>query len=99
MKLPALAIAATLIASPVYAENITIGCHLVNKYSAFQVNIFLDQARQAIGPQEVGKFHHIYIGLKHLCIADSKASSVVHISVALRELLAQNGVHIKIAKK
>jgi hypothetical protein len=99
MKLPALAIAATLTASPVYGENIIIGCHLVNKYSAFQVNIFLDEARQAIGYQEVGKFHHIYIGLKHLCLADSNASSVVHISVALRKLLAQNGVHIKIVKK
>lgn len=95
MKLPCLAIAAALIASPVYAESIVVGCPLVKHYSESQVNSLLSQARAVISEQEVGRIYYKYVALKNACQTNGAASRVVPVSATLRNWLAQNGVDIK----
>ncbi len=99
MKLPALGLAAALIASPAYAENVVIGCPLVQQYSEDQVHYLLNQARAVISEQEVGKIYQRYVSLKSACQANASASRVVFVSPTLRSWLAQNGVDVaKIGK-
>jgi hypothetical protein len=95
MKLSSLALATALIVSPAYAENIVIGCPLLQKYSEGQVNLLFSQAVAVVGQQEVGKIYNRYVALKRACQTDGAASRVVPISAALRNWLTGNGVDIK----
>jgi hypothetical protein len=94
MKLPALAIAATLVTSGAYAENIIIGCPLIRQYSEDQVQLLLNQARSVISEQEVGKIYYRYVSLKNACQANNNASRVVSVSPTLRNWLNQYGINI-----
>lgn len=95
MRFPALAIAATIISSPVHAENVTIGCPLVAQYSEDQVHSLLSEVRSVVGEQEAGRIYAKYVSLKSACRADYNAVRVVTVSPTLRNWLAQNGVDIK----
>jgi hypothetical protein len=94
MKLPALALTAALVCSPAYAENIVIGCPLLQQYSEGQVNYLLNQARAVISEQEVGKIYYRYVSLKNACQANGNASRVVSVSPTLRSWLSQNGIDV-----
>ena len=94
MKLPALVIASMLISSTAYANNVVIGCQLINMYSEFDVNMLLTKARSVIGDHEVNQIYGRYVVLKNACQTNSNASSVVPVSTTLRNWLAQNGVNI-----
>ncbi len=94
MKLPALVIASMLISSTAYANNVVIGCQLINMYSESDVNKLLTKARSVIGDHEVNQIYGRYVVLKNACQTNSNASSVVPVSTTLRNWLAQNGVNI-----
>ena len=98
MKLPALVIASMLISSTAYANNVVIGCQLMNMYSESDVNMLLAKARSVIGDHEVNQIYGRYVGLKNACQTNSNASSVVPVSATLRNWLAQNGVNISRSK-
>lgn len=95
MRLPALAIAAVLLSSPVRAETVTIGCPMLAQYSEGQVHSLLNEVRSVVGEQEAGRIYSKYVSLKSACRADYNAVRVVSVSPALREWLAQNGVDIR----
>ena len=94
MKLPALVIASMLISSTAYANNIVVGCQLMNRYSESDVSMLLAKARSVIGDHEVNQIYGRYIGLRNACQTNSSASSVVPVSATLRNWLAENGVNI-----
>ncbi len=94
MKLPTLVIASMLISSTAYANNIVVGCQLMNRYSESDVNMLLAKARSVIGDHEVNQIYGRYIGLRNACQTNSNASSVVPVSTTLRNWLAGNGVNI-----
>jgi len=94
MKLPALVIASMLISSTAYANNVVIGCQLINMYSESDVNMLLTKARSVIGDHEVSQIYGRYIVLRNACQTNSNASSVVPVSATLGNWLAQNGVNI-----
>jgi len=94
MKLPTLVIASMLISSTAYANNVVIGCQLINMYSESDVNMLLTKARSVIGDHEVNQIYGRYVVLKNACQTNSNASSVVPVSTTLRNWLAQNGVNI-----
>ena len=94
MKLPTLVIASMLISSTAYANNIVVGCQLMNRYSESDVNMLLAKARLVIGDHEVNQIYGRYIGLRNACQTNSNASSVVPVSATLRNWLAENGVNI-----
>ena len=94
MKLPALVIASMLISSTAYANNVVIGCQLINMYSESDVNMLLTKARSVIGDHEVNQIYGRYVVLKNACQTNSNASSVVPVSTTLRNWLAENGVNI-----
>lgn len=95
MRLPALAIAAALLSTPVHAENIAIGCPLLAEYSDDQVHYLLGEARSIIGDQETSRIYSKYVSLKSACRANTNAVRVVSVSPTLRNWLAQNGVDIR----
>jgi hypothetical protein len=83
-----------LISSTAYADNIVIGCPLINMYGESDVNILLSKARSVIGDREAGQIYGRYIVLKSACQTNSNASSVLPVSAILRTWLSQNGVDI-----
>lgn len=95
MRLPALAIAAALLSTPVHAENLAIGCPLLAQYSDSQVHYLLGEARSIIGEQETSRIYSKYVSLKSACQVDQRAVRVVSVSPTLRNWLAQNGVDIR----
>lgn len=94
MKVFGLAIAAALLATPLHAEGVVIGCPLVKQYSESQVNALLAQARSVISEQEINKIHAKYVGLKDACQTNAAASRTVPVSATLRNWLADNGVDL-----
>ncbi len=94
MKLPALVIASMLISSTAYANNVVVGCQLMNRYSESDVNMLLNRARSVISDHEVSQIYGRYVVLKNACQTNSNASSVVPVSANLRNWLAENGVNI-----
>jgi hypothetical protein len=94
MKIPALVVASMLISSTAYANNIVVGCQLMNRYSESDVNMLLAKARSVISEHEVNQIYGRYIGLRNACQTNSNASSVVPVSANLRNWLAENGVNI-----
>src|SRR5208282_3905573 len=94
MKLHTLVVAAMLVSSTAYADNIVIGCPLIKMYSESDVNMLLTQARSVISEREIGQIYSRYVVLKNACQTNSNASRVVPVSATLRNWLAQNGVDI-----
>jgi hypothetical protein len=94
MKIPALVVASMLISSTAYANNIVVGCQLMNRYSESDVHMLLAKARSVISDHEVNQIYGRYVVLKNACQTNSNASSVVPVSANLRNWLAENGVSI-----
>jgi hypothetical protein len=95
MKLPALAVLATCLSLPAYAEKVTIGCPLVTQYSENEVNYLIGEARSAVGEQEAGRIYAHYLDLRSACRVNDGAVRTVTVSPTLRDWLAQNGVDIR----
>ncbi|MGC1860578.1 MAG: hypothetical protein WA733_05490 [Methylocystis sp.] len=94
MKIPALVVASMLISSTAYANNIVVGCQLMNRYSESDVHMLLAKARSVISDHEVNQIYGRYVVLKNACQTNGNASSVVPVSANLRNWLAENGVNI-----
>jgi hypothetical protein len=95
MKLPALAVLATLVSLPAHAERVTIGCPLVTQYSESEINYLLQEVRSVVGEQEAGRIYAHYLDLRNACRVDGNAVRTVTVSPTLRDWLAQNGVDIR----
>jgi len=94
MKRSALVLAAMLISTAAYAENIVIGCPVVYRFSEFEVNALLSEARSVLPEQEVGGIYARYLALKSACRTNPAATRSVAVSSGLRSLLAQHGVDV-----
>lgn len=88
------ALIVTLISSGACAETITVGCPLVNKYSAFEVNLLLSQARSVLSAQEVNGIYHRYVSLRNACQTNANASGALPVSSGLRSFLSQKGIDV-----
>ena len=94
MKIPALVVASILVSSTAYANNVVVGCQLMNRYSESDVSMLLAKARSVISDHEVNQIYGRYVVLKNACQTNSNASSIVPVSANLRNWLAENGVNI-----
>jgi hypothetical protein len=77
------------------AQDIRIGCSLVQQYGGAEVNVMLEQVRSSVGEGEANALHAKYIGLKHDCSSNQNASRVVRLSPAMHRLLAEYGVNVR----
>ncbi|MGJ0395609.1 MAG: hypothetical protein ACR65U_05200 [Methylocystis sp.] len=80
--------------SAAFAQDVRIGCSLVQQYGGAEVNIMLDQVRSSVGEGEANALHAKYIGLKNDCSSNQNASRVVRLSPAMHRLLAEYGVNV-----
>jgi hypothetical protein len=94
MNRVAFVLAAMLASSGAYAENVVIGCPLLEKYSDSDVHALLSEARSILSEQEVGHIYYRYVSLKNACQTNAKASRTVAVSGALRSWLAQRGIDV-----
>ncbi len=80
--------------SAALAQDVRIGCSLVQQYGGAEVNAVLDQVRSSVGEGEANALHAKYIGLKNDCSSNQNASRVVRLSPAMHRLLAEYGVNV-----
>ena len=81
-------------AMPATAQDVRIGCSLVQQYGGAEVSAMLEQVRSTVGESEANTLHAKYVGLKNDCSSNLSASRVVHLSPAMHRLLAENGVNV-----
>jgi hypothetical protein len=80
--------------SPASAQDVRIGCSLVQQYGGAEVNVVLEQVRSSVGESEANALHAKYIGLKNDCSSNQNASRVVRLSPAMHRLLNEYGVNV-----
>ncbi|HEY8124221.1 MAG TPA: hypothetical protein VIF88_02215 [Methylocystis sp.] len=80
--------------SPAIAQDVRIGCSLVQQYSGAEVSAVLEQVRSTVGEGEASALHAKYIGLKNDCGSNLSASRVVRLSPAMHKLLSEYGVNV-----
>ena len=95
MKRTAFALFFLLISSAASADNIVVGCPLLNKYSDTEVRTLLGEVRSVLSDKEVGTIYSRYLSLRSACQTDAKASRVLPVSEKLRNWLAQYGVDVR----
>ncbi|KAF0212082.1 MAG: hypothetical protein FD172_1457 [Methylocystaceae bacterium] len=71
-------------AMPATAQDVRIGCSLVQQYGGAEVNAVLEQVRSNVGEGEANALHEKYVGL----------SRVVRLSPAMHRLLTEYGVNV-----
>jgi hypothetical protein len=82
------------LSSPASAQDVRIGCSLVQQYGGAEVNVVLEQVRSSVGESEANALHAKYIGLKNDCSSNLNASRVVRLSPAMHRLLNEYGVNV-----
>ncbi|PWB91414.1 hypothetical protein C5688_04880 [Methylocystis sp. MitZ-2018] len=81
-------------AMPATAQDVRIGCSLVQQYSSPEVSAVLEQVRSTVGEGEANALHAKYVGLKNDCSSNLSASRVVRLSPAMHRLLTEYGVNV-----
>ncbi|WP_018408261.1 hypothetical protein [Methylocystis rosea] len=81
-------------ATPATAQDVRIGCSLVQQYGGAEVNAVLEQVRSTVGEGEANALHEKYVGLKNDCSSNLSASRVVRLSPAMHRLLTEYGVNV-----
>jgi len=81
-------------AMPATAQDVRIGCSLVQQYGGAEVNAVLEQVRSTVGEGEANALHEKYVGLKNDCSSNLSASRVVRLSPAMHRLLTEYGVNV-----
>ncbi|KAF0122230.1 MAG: hypothetical protein FD139_1887 [Methylocystaceae bacterium] len=81
-------------AMPATAQDVRIGCSLVQQYGGAEVNAVLEQVRSNVGEGEANALHEKYVGLKNDCSSNLSASRVVRLSPAMHRLLTEYGVNV-----
>jgi hypothetical protein len=84
-----------LISSAAHADNIVVGCPLLEKYSDSDVRMLLSEVRSVLSDKEVGTIWSRYLSLRSACETNSNASRVLPVSERLRNWLAQYGVDVR----
>ncbi|MBG0793690.1 hypothetical protein IYY11_09925 [Methylocystis sp. H62] len=79
---------------PATAQDVRIGCSLVQQYSGPEVSAVLEQVRSTVGEGEANALHAKYVGLKNDCSSNLSASRVVRLSPAMHRLLTEYGVNV-----
>lgn len=77
------------------AQDLRIGCPLVQQYGGAEVSLMLERARSTIGESEANALYAKYVGLKKDCTSDQSASRVVRLSPAMQKLLSDYGVSVR----
>jgi len=95
MKRTALALFLLLISSAAYADNIVVGCPLLDRYSDSDVRMLLGEVRSVLSDKEVGTIWSRYLSLRSACQTNASASRVLPVSEKLRSWLAQYGVDVR----
>jgi hypothetical protein len=95
MKRTAIALFFLLISSAAHADNIVVGCPLLDKYSDTDVRTLLSEARSVLSDREVGTIYSRYLALRSACQTNANASRVLPVSEKLRNWLAQYGVDVR----
>ncbi|MCQ4189596.1 MULTISPECIES: hypothetical protein [Methylocystis] len=80
--------------SPATAQDVRIGCSLVQQYGGAEVSAVLDQVRTSVGESEANALHAKYVGLRNDCSSNLSASRVVRLSPAMHRLLNEYGVNV-----
>ena len=81
-------------ALPATAQDVRIGCSLVQQYGGAEVSAVLDQVRTSVGESEANALHAKYVGLRNDCSSNLSASRVVRLSPAMHRLLNEYGVNV-----
>ncbi|MFO1125932.1 MAG: hypothetical protein U1E25_12115, partial [Methylocystis sp.] len=64
---------------PTCAEELRVGCALVQHYGAAEVRMLLDQVRSSVGDSEASALHAKYVGLRNDCQSNQRAFRVVRL--------------------
>ena len=62
-------------AMPATAQDVRIGCSLVQQYGGAEVSAVLEQVRSTVGEGEANALHAKYVGLKNDCSSESERVS------------------------
>ncbi|MEF3365545.1 hypothetical protein V3H18_03240 [Methylocystis sp. 9N] len=85
---------AALWSTPTLAQDLRVGCSLVQQYDGAQVKLLLEQARPMLAQGEADALHAKYIGLRSDCGANHNASRLIRLSPAMQRLLDEYGVNL-----
>lgn len=81
--------------SPASAQDLRIGCSLVQQYDGSDVSLVIEQVRSTVGESEANALHAKYVGLRNDCSSNQKAFRVVRLSPAMHRLLNEYGVDVR----
>lgn len=81
--------------SPASAQDLRIGCTLVQQYGGSEVSMVIEQVRTSVGESEANALHAKYVGLKNDCSSNQRAFRVVRLSPAMNRLLNEYGVDVR----
>ncbi len=81
--------------APASAQDLRIGCSLVQQYGGAEVSVMLGHVRATVGESEANALQAKYVGLKNDCNSDQNAFRVVRLSPAMQKLLSEYGVSVR----
>ncbi len=81
--------------SPASAQDLRVGCSLVQQYDGSEVSVVIEQVRSSVGESEANALHAKYVGLKNDCSSNQKAFRMVRLSPAMHKLLNEYGVDVR----
>ncbi|MBI1981712.1 MAG: hypothetical protein HYS63_09225 [Methylocystis sp.] len=81
--------------SPASAQDLRVGCSLVQQYDGSEVSVVIEQVRASVGESEANALHAKYVGLKSDCSSNQKAFRMVRLSPAMNRLLNEYGVDVR----
>lgn len=84
-----------LLSRPTFAQDLRVGCSLVQHYGSAEVKMLLDQVRSSVDDGEANALYSKYVGLRNDCRSDQKAFRVVNLSAAMHRLLEEYGVNVR----
>ncbi len=81
--------------SPASAQDLRVGCSLVQQYGGSEVSMVIEQVRASVGESEANALQAKYVGLKSDCSSNQRAFRVVRLSPAMNRLLNEYGVDVR----
>lgn len=81
--------------SPASAQDLRVGCSLVQQYGGSEVSMMIEQVRTSVGESEANALQAKYVGLKSDCSSNQRAFRVVRLSPAMNRLLNEYGVDVR----
>jgi hypothetical protein len=84
-----------LLSRPTYAQDLRVGCALVQHFGGAEVKMLLEHVRPTVGDGEANTLYTKYVGLRNDCQSNQRAFRVVHLSPAMHRLLDDYGVNFR----